>query len=826
MNGGSNNEPGLHDRLRLVVVDSPDVAAPLIGALEVADIGAWMWVEAERALYFSPQVLDLLGLPYEPQEEVLTRFFHGIHPDDQEPVRGLLLGARPGGRFRIRYRFTPANGPLRWIEDRGRVERDADGRLIRQGGALRDVTQEVGRELERREADARLEALVNAMPFAVWGRSGGQLTVTHQNEASIAAWGDMRGQALSDAPANVRPIWEQQLAEAMSGQVVRVRREHPFDGNVRTIDEIVAPVIVEDRVTGAVGIAIDVTEEARAARFQALLTEISADFAGRSTDTLDAGLGVALEKIAGFLGATLAVLCDMGRDAASRQMRITHWWVDPASGHDRPRLLEYDTRHVGAVFERLSANQPVIVRSLADLPLGSAERAWVAEQRVQSFAIVPTTQLDGSRTLLGLAGGDAPVDWPADIVPCMRLAATLLSAVVARARAETNQKAIERRIQDAAKLESLGVLAGGIAHDFNNLLTAILGNASLLRTEIPSDESAMESIDQIEAASRRAAELCRQMLAYAGRGRFALQLIDVNALLRDMQAPLQVTLPRTAKLELSLTPSLPAVLADEAQLRQLVMNLVLNAAEALDAGTGTITLRTVVTPRSSDELSRTVFSPQLPDGDYVSLIVADTGHGMTPETAARIFDPFFSTRFIGRGLGLSAVVGIVRAHRGALRVESVAGAGSTFELWLPAQADRPAPSAESLSPANDAALVSWRTSGTALVIDDERGVRDLVRAVLERSGMTVIDADTGERGMEMFERIGQHVRIVLVDLAMPGLDGRDTLAAIVKNRPDVAAILMSGYSPGNSGDSAPYDFLQKPFTPAMLRSVVKRLLGE
>ena len=813
--------------MRLVIVDSPRAAGPLIGALDVADIGAWMWVEAERALYFSPRVLALLGIAADPRADMLTRFFHCVHPEDQEPVRTLLLGAAPGGPYQLRYRFTPPGGPLRWIEDRGRVERDDAGVLLRQGGVMRDVTREVGREQERREADARLEALVNAMPFAVWGRGGPNLSVTHQNAASIAMWGDMRGHVIGDAPANVRERWQEQLADVMSGQVLRARREQVLGGDVRTFDEIIAPVIVEDQVTGAVGVSIDVTEDARASSFQAVLTEIAADFASRATDTLDAGAPLALEKIARFLGAPLAVLGEIGGATGAERLRVTHWWVNPLLGRDRPRRLELDVSRISAVLDRVALNTPVVVRSREDLPADSIERAWCTEHAVQSFAIVPTRQLDGTKTLLGLAGADdGIVEWPKDTVSCLRLAATLLGSVLARTRADADQRAAERRVQDAQKLESLGVLAGGIAHDFNNLLTAILGNASLLRADLADAGGASDAVEQIEMASRRAAELCRQMLAYAGRGRFALQLIDLNQLLRDMRSSLDIALPTTARLELALGPSLPAVLADESQMRQLVMNLVFNAAEALQDKTGTITLGTSATDCTAAELARTVFSPQLPSGRYVSLYVTDTGHGMTPDTAARIFDPFFSTRFTGRGLGLSAVVGIVRAHQGALRVHSIVDAGSTFELLLPAQEGAAVQPPPAVLADAQTTLASWRTTGTALVIDDEAGVRDLVRSILERSGMTVVGASTGEEGIETFERLRDQVRVVLVDLTMPGLDGRETLAAIRGLRPDVRAILMSGYSPADLINSASHVFLQKPFTPGILRSVVKRALAE
>jgi signal transduction histidine kinase/CheY-like chemotaxis protein len=821
MGGGQNGS--LEDQLRLIIVNSPDLAAPLVGALEVADIGAWMWVEAERALYFSPRVVHLLGIDLEPRADLMSRFLRAVHADHQEQVLPLLTGQLPAGPFRLRYRFTPPAGPLRWIEDRGRVERSASGLLIRQGGAIRDVTGEVGGEHERREASARLEALVNAMPFAVWGRSGHNLEVTHQNAASIAAWGDIHGRTLQDAPPEIREHWQQQLAEVLTGQILRTRHHQVRHGEPRVIDEVIAPVIVEDQVTGAVGVAIDVTDEARAADFSALLTEISADFASRSSDQLDTALTASLERLGRFLGVGAAALCEVTDNA---QVRVTHWWFDPATGRDRPQDLQFDGAPIQQLLLRMAENRPLVIRSRDELPEGSNERAWLAERHLQSLAMVPTQHADGARTILVLAGKpDELVDWPEGTTLSMRLAATLLNGVLARARADANQRIIEHRIQETQKLESLGVLAGGIAHDFNNLLTAILGHASLLRAEYGEVAPMAGSLDQIEAASRRAADLCRQMLAYAGRGRFALHPVDVNRLIEDMRPLLQVTVPRKSTLELSLAPSLPPVLADEAQLRQMITNLVLNASEALREGRGTITIRTAHGHRTADELSRTVFSPQIPEGHYVSLLVSDTGEGMTPETAARIFEPFFSTKFIGRGLGLAAVVGIVRAHKGALRVGSQYGEGSTFELILPASDGQSAPILETES-STAASLAKWRTHGTALVVDDESSVRDLVRSILENAGMTVVLCENGSDGLDRFRELGQEVRMVVLDLTMPGIDGRETLRHMRALREDVPAILMSGYSPTDRGHGSTEAFLQKPFSPTALRAAVKRVLNE
>lgn len=822
--GGHFNGSRLDDEIRLVIVESPDAAAPLINALDVADVGAWMWVEAENALYFSSRVLLLLGLAPEPRGDLLERFKKGICADDFAAVAQLLHRKAPAGAFELRYRFTPPDGPLRWIEDRGRVERNAAGELIRQGGALRDVTREVGHEQEFREADARLEALINAMPFAVWGRSGATLTVTHQNAQSIEWWGDIRGRTLADAPPDVRSLWEQQLAEAMTGQVVRSRTEHVRNGEPRTLNQIIAPVVVGQDITGVVGVAIDVTEEERARKFETLLTEITSEFASRSADTLDSAVALALERLGRFFGASLASVCEISGD---HHIRLTHWWIAPESQRDQPLATEINAAPAQELLASLARNLPVVIRSQSDLAEGSPERAWLEARHLQSLAMMPARQPDGTLGVLGIAADPHQViEWPADIVPLLRLASTLLSGVLARVRAEANQKLVERRLQDAQKLESLGVLAGGIAHDFNNLLTAILGNASLLRAEHADITTMSGPLEQIETASRRAADLCRQMLAYAGRGRFAFRALDINDVVRDTQSLLRVTVPKKATFELSLARDLPLVLADEAQLRQLLMNLTINAAEAIGERAGTIRLQTTHGARSAQELADTIFSPQLPAGEYVSLSISDDGVGMTPETVARIFEPFFTTKFMGRGLGLAAVVGIVRAHNGALRVTSRYGEGSTFELLLPTPVGQASLPPEALLPATHAAPRPWRSRGTVLVVDDEFGVRDLVRNVLERAGLTVLVADDGRMGVEMFRRAAAEIRLVLLDLTMPGLDGREALAAMRQVRPAVRAILMSGYTPADIVGASSHGFLQKPFAPAALRSAVRKALGE
>ena len=256
--------------------------------------------------------------------------------------------------------------------------------------------------------------------------------------------------------------------------------------------------------------------------------------------------------------------------------------------------------------------------------------------------------------------------------------------ITARKRAEEASQLFERRLLETQKLESLAVLAGGIAHDFNNILAIILGNVDLARIELPPDSSVHELLAPVASAVQRASGLTQQMLAYSGKGQFLLERFDLNELLHELREPIRAALGVRAQAVYQLAPGLPPITADPSQIRQALLNLVINAAEAIGEATGSVTIRTGARTMEHADLADTYLAPDLPAGRYVVLEVADTGAGMDQATLERIFEPFFSTRFMGRGLGLAAVLGIVRGHHGAIRVRSAPGQGSTFTILLPA----------------------------------------------------------------------------------------------------------------------------------------------
>jgi PAS domain S-box-containing protein len=395
--------------------------------------------------------------------------------------------------------------------------------------------------------------------------------------------------------------------------------------------------------------------------------------------------------------------------------------------------------------------------------------------------------------------------------------------VTEQRNSERVRRELEESMQQAQKLESLGVLAGGIAHDFNNLLTPILGAAGLGLRELPADSPLREYFRKIQAAAARAAALTNQMLAYAGQRTLRVERLDLSTLVAEMQELLAASGSGKTPFDLYLAGDLPAVEGEAAQISQVIMNLVTNAVESLRDGTGRIAIRTG-TVIVEAPLSTALFAESMTTGRHVYFEVADAGCGMEAETCARIFEPFFTTKFTGRGLGLAAVAGIVRAHRGAIEVESEPGRGTRFRILFPA-AVGPATSSSALRPvASDHRF----SSGTVLVIDDDEGVRDLAEAVLRRAGLTVLTAAGGHEGLKLFGSHADSIGVVLLDRTMPELSGIDTFQAIRALRPDARVVLVSGYAEERLttelAGTGLAGFLKKPFLPESLLARVREVL--
>lgn len=414
----------------------------------------------------------------------------------------------------------------------------------------------------------------------------------------------------------------------------------------------------------------------------------------------------------------------------------------------------------------------------------------------------------------------------ADLSEAQRLSRELFEKEQSARRAVEASEAQARHVQ---KLESIGVLAGGIAHDFNNLLHVVLGNADIALNNLTEASPAREPLEEVVRATLRAADLTRQLLAYSGKGAFVVRHLDLSAEVREMATLLRTSISKQATLAWELAPDLPAVSADPTQIRQIVMNLITNASDALGEGGGTITLRTGVTrledldhqqfggPRQGEE------AVEQSTGPLAYLEIGDTGSGMSPDTLSRIFDPFFSTKFAGRGLGLAAVMGIVRSHHGLIRIRTEPGVGTAFRVLFPAvegAANRPGkPSGE---------RSEWRGSGTILVVEDEEGVREVAERILQDIGFQTIAAEDGRHALDIMEEVGDSITAVLLDLSMPRMGGAEAFRRLREMRPELPILMMSGYTeqvvapqfansgPGNTG------FIQKPFLAEDLIAVLRR----
>ncbi len=397
--------------------------------------------------------------------------------------------------------------------------------------------------------------------------------------------------------------------------------------------------------------------------------------------------------------------------------------------------------------------------------------------------------------------------------------------ITEKQRADQERLNFERQLQQTQKLESLGVLSGGIAHDFNNILMAVLGNAELALDEVSSIPAARESITNITIAAHRAAELCRQMMAYSGKASFVQEPVDLCGLVAEMIHLLKTSISRKVVMNLNLAPNLPAVHGDPSQMRQIAMNLIINAADAIGDQGGVITITVNTMHCKEEHLRGTQLDNTLTPGKYVYLEVTDTGCGMDAETQARIFEPFFTTKFTGRGLGLSAVMGIIKTHKGGLKLVSLPGQGTTFRVLFPATEV----SADGRSPERLPTPIEVSEKRVVLVADDEEMLRTLAGKMIERMGFAVLTAADGREAVDLYRDRGAEIDVVMLDMTMPNMDGAEAFKELYKLNPDIRVLIASGHTAKEVsacfGERSPGAYLQKPFTFGKLKEVLTSVMS-
>ena len=393
--------------------------------------------------------------------------------------------------------------------------------------------------------------------------------------------------------------------------------------------------------------------------------------------------------------------------------------------------------------------------------------------------------------------------------------------ITERLKREDERKRLDSQIQKTQRLQSLRVLAGGLAHDFNNLLVVVLGNAAMAKNDLPDVSPLRKHLERVEAAARRAAGLTEQMLAYAGQGQTANEAVDLSVTVEEMSKLLGVSLTRGQEIVWESDGTQPQIQGDPGQIRQLLMNLVTNAAEASESRDAKITIKTGTTELQRKELATTYVDDGLPAGSYAYLEIRDKGCGMDEATKARMFEPFFTTKFTGRGLGLAASLGILRSHGGAVRVDSAPGEGTRITVYLPSiQPGYALPAMEG----HAGRIQKSSGGGTVLVVEDQQPVLDIAKEILQSAGYQVLTAMNGREGLEVLKQKDHSISVVLLDLLMPHMDGEETLQRMLELRPDLPIVVSSGYSHKEAAHRFAVeglaDYIKKPYDPATLLSKI------
>ena len=559
--------------------------------------------------------------------------------------------------------------------------------------------------------------------------------------------------------------------------------------------------------------------------FEKLILSLSTHFINLDAEKIHEGVHEALARLGEFSGVDRTYLFFFREDGEMMDNRYEWCAAGIPSYKDLLQgvAVNYESRFVQKITNLEIVHVPQVHRLPDGLYLEKPE--WIRE-KIKSLVCVPLISGGKAIGFLGFDSVQTEKTWSRDFVSLLKIAGGMLVNVEERRRAEHREQQLTSQIQHTQKLESLGVLAGGIAHDFNNLLMGMLANAELLLRILPSRSKQNQLAERVHRAAKRAADLTEQLLAYSGKGRFDIATVDLSDVVRDMMPLLETAVTNSALIHFVPSEVPASARVDVTQMQQVLLNLVTNASESIGESPGEIHISTGVIDADRTYLSTTYLADKLPAGLYTYIDLEDTGEGISDEMIAKIFDPFFSTKFTGRGLGLAVVMGIIRSHQGGIRVSSMPGCGTKFRVLLHHHQLEQVTEAQGKNSSKDEEdLVA---EGLILVIDDEEITRSATKEMLEFSGFDVILAEGGQRGIALFQEHQANLAAVLLDMTMPVMSGVEVFIELNKINPNVPILMSSGYSEQDAlekiKDLPIAGFIQKPYGPTKLFEAIKPVI--
>jgi PAS domain S-box-containing protein len=718
-------------------------------AQALAHVGDWEWDVVTNVVKWSAEMYRIYGFkPFEIEPDY-SLVLQQMHPESKDEflkaIESALTKDQP---FEMNYTFYRKDGSVAILHTIGSVERNNEGAPVRMAGIVQDITKQKHDEDLIRSSEERFRTIFDSVLDGILIADISTMGFIEGNNAICKMLGYTRSELLTLSVMDIHPAetWSEVkdvFARQLKGEFA-LAKNLPIkrkDGTVFYAD-VNSKSTQMHNITCMIGIFRDISERKRAeeVRQENLLF----------IDSLLKNAPIGIRVFDGETGACIL--------ANQTSADIVGGDIEAMKSQN---FRELDSWHASGLLEVAEA-------VLTDGHARTVETNMLNPfgKQVTVTSIVSKFVVAGKPHLL-IIGHDITVE---------------------KQLADKNRK-IEAQMLHAQKLESLGVLAGGIAHDFNNILLAILGNAELALLRLIPESPAINNLKQIELAAQRAADLAQQMLAYSGKGQIVVEGLDINSLITEMNHILEVSISKKVLIRLNLAKRLPLFEGDATQIRQIIMNLVINASEAIGEVDGHIIVTTGSKDCDQAYLSKIWQYDELQEGTYIYFEIADTGCGMNRETLAKIFDPFFTTKFTGRGLGMAAVLGIIRGHHGAITVYSEPGKGTSFKVFLPAKHDIP-----KISKQKSALDIPPKGSGTVLLVDDEATILALGKEMLEELGYTVLAAEDGVVAVEIFKHHKEEITCVILDLTMPRMDGEQTFRSLRSIDPNILVIMSSGYN--------------------------------